>query len=44
VKLCMELDLNIFHNFCIGHFDQRSAISKSKLDFSLGLEFDENLN
>jgi hypothetical protein len=23
VKFCMEIDLNIFHNFCIGHFDQR---------------------
>jgi hypothetical protein len=40
----MEIDLNIFHNFCIGHFDQRSTIFKWKLDFYLGLEFDENLN
>jgi hypothetical protein len=28
VKFCMEIDLNIFHNFCIGHFDQRSTILK----------------
>jgi hypothetical protein len=28
VKFCMETDLNICHNFCIGHFDQRSTIFK----------------
>jgi hypothetical protein len=28
VKFCMEIDLNICHNFCIGHFDQRSTICK----------------
>jgi hypothetical protein len=28
VKFCMEIDLNIFHNFCIAHFDQRSTILK----------------
>jgi hypothetical protein len=44
VKFCMGIDLNIFHNFRIGHFDQMSTIFKSKLYFSLGLEFDENLN
>jgi hypothetical protein len=36
--------LNIFHNFCIGHFDQRSTIFKRILDFRLELEFDRNLN
>jgi hypothetical protein len=36
VTLGMEIDLNICHNFCIGHF--------AKIYFSLGLEFDENLN
>jgi hypothetical protein len=28
VKFGMELDLNIFHNFCIRHFDQRSTMFK----------------
>jgi hypothetical protein len=28
VKFCMEIDLNIFHNFCIGHFDKRSTVFK----------------
>jgi hypothetical protein len=23
VKFCIEIDLNICHNFCIGHLDQR---------------------
>jgi hypothetical protein len=44
VKFGMEIDLNIFHNFCIGHFDQRSIMFKWKIYFSLGLKFDENLN
>jgi hypothetical protein len=44
VKFCMEIDLHIFHNFCIGNIDQRSTIFKSKLDFRLELEFDRNLN
>jgi hypothetical protein len=26
VKFYIEVDLNICHNFCIGHFDQRSTI------------------
>jgi hypothetical protein len=34
-----EVDLNIWHNFCIGHFDQRSTIFKSKMEFRSGLEF-----
>jgi hypothetical protein len=40
VKLCMEIDLNICHNFCIGKFDQRSIMFKEKIDFGLELEFD----
>jgi hypothetical protein len=28
IKFCMEIDLNIFHNFCIGNFDQMSTILK----------------
>jgi hypothetical protein len=40
VKLCMEIDLNICHNFCIGKFDQRSIMFKEKIDFRLELEFD----
>jgi hypothetical protein len=28
VKFCMEVDYNIWDKFCIGHFDQRSAIFK----------------
>jgi hypothetical protein len=28
VKFCIVIDLNICHNFCIGHFDQRSTIFK----------------
>jgi hypothetical protein len=40
----MEIELNVFHNFCIGHLDKRSTIFKWKLDISLELEFDENLN
>jgi hypothetical protein len=27
-KFGMEIDLNIYHNFCIGNFDQRSTIFK----------------
>jgi hypothetical protein len=36
VKFYMELDLNICHNFCIGHFDQRSTIFKLKYIFQFG--------
>jgi hypothetical protein len=28
VKFCIQIDLNICHNFCIGHFDQWSTIFK----------------
>jgi hypothetical protein len=33
----LEVDLNIWHNFFIGHFDERSAIFKWKLGFRSGL-------
>jgi hypothetical protein len=36
VKFFMEIDLNICHNFRIGHFDQRSTIFKSKIIFQFG--------
>jgi hypothetical protein len=28
MKICMKVDLNIWHNFCIGNFDQMSTIFK----------------
>jgi hypothetical protein len=42
MKFCMKVDLNIWHNFCIGHFDQMSTIFKRKLEFRYGLELDRN--
>jgi hypothetical protein len=42
MKCCMEVDLNIWHNFCIGHFAQRSTIFRQKLEFRSGLELDRN--
>jgi hypothetical protein len=30
VKICMEIDLNICHNFSIGHFDQSQPYSNEK--------------
>jgi hypothetical protein len=40
VKFGMDVDLNICHNFHIGHVEQRSTIFKWKLYSSLGLDID----
>jgi hypothetical protein len=42
MKVFMKVDLNILHNFCIGHFDQRSTIFKRKKEKCYGIEFREN--
>jgi hypothetical protein len=44
MKFCMKIELNICHNFYIGQFDKRSTILKQKLEISLGLGFDKNVN
>jgi hypothetical protein len=38
MKFFMEVDLNIWYNFCIGNFDQRSTIFKWKTHRNLNLE------
>jgi hypothetical protein len=39
MKFCMDVELTICHNFCIGYFDQRSTILKRKKEIQLELEF-----
>jgi hypothetical protein len=40
MKIFMKVDLNIWHDFCIGHFDQSQPYSKEnwKIDMDLNLE------
>jgi hypothetical protein len=44
MEFCMEVDLNMWHNFCIRHFDQRSTIFTGKLEFRERLELDRSLD
>jgi hypothetical protein len=37
MKLFLEIDYVIWHNFCIEHFDQRSKEFKLKIKFISGL-------
>jgi hypothetical protein len=48
MEIFLAVDLNFWHNFCIGNFDQRSIDFKWKLEFRselwIGLEFEWNSN
>jgi hypothetical protein len=42
MKIFMKVDFNIWHDFCIEHFDQKSTIFKRKMENRYGFEFREN--